>query len=345
VTAPEWQVDAASEDAADRPEVQRRATIAASEGATVLLGASEPAADRSSAVAGEVIAMSAEPKRVDFAVEAAVAIAATYGVVSTRPKVMHHSNNVVVHLAPAAVVAKVATLKKGEQAGASTARELAVARFLAERNAPMVPPTTILPAGPHSADGLELGFWTYCRHDVNDELDGRAAGRSLAALHKALEGYPTELPPFAAQVEHAAAVLADEPLPALPRDDRAFLADLLERLSARLDTTSLSARPLHGEVHLGNLLAGAEGLRWIDFEAACTGPLEWDLTGLPDAGVEVFDHVDSSLLALLREVRSCCVAAWCWRNPERAPELREAAELHLARLRRRHGRRSRGIDV
>ena len=280
--------------------------------------------------------MNAERRRVDHAVEAAVATAASHGVVASSPRVLHHSNNVVVHLAPTPVVAKVATSQHREQGAASVARELAIGRFLAEQTAPTVAPTTILPAGPHRVDGLALAFWDYCPTGADGGPDGCAAGHSLATLHAALDGYPDELPPFTAHVEDAGAILAGEPLPALSHDDRAFLADLHTDLCAKLAATPFSDRVLHGEVHLGNLLAADDGLRWIDFESACIGPLEWDLTGLPDEGLEAFPRADRSLLALLRDVRSCCVAAWCWRNPERAPELREAAEFHLARLRRRH---------
>ncbi|MCA1671493.1 MAG: aminoglycoside phosphotransferase family protein [Actinobacteria bacterium] len=44
----------------------------------------------------------------------------------------------------------------------------------------------------------------------------------------------------------------------------------------------LSTQPLHGDPHLdGNCLFTQEGPVFIDFEASCTGPKEWDLTFLP----------------------------------------------------------------
>ncbi len=275
----------------------------------------EPGADCGTRPSAAGAGMSAGGSRVDRAVDAAVAIATNHGVVVAQPSVLHCSNNVVVHLAPTPVVAKVAETSHRRQGAASIARELAIGRFLASRNAPTVPPATILPAGPHSTDGLKLAFWRYCPHDANAEPDGHAAGYSLAALHDALSGYPNELPPFTAQVEHAGAILVGEPLPALAASDRAFLTDLHKKLSATLAATPLRVRALHGEVHLGNLLAAAEGPRWVDFEAACMGPVEWDLTGLPNEALEAFPRVDRSLLGILRDVRSCCVAAWCWRSP------------------------------
>lgn len=134
-----------------------------------------------------------------------------------------------------------------------------------------------------------------------------AAGHSLVALHDALSGYPDELSPFTAQVEDAGAILAGEPLPALAASDQTFLADLHTKLSATLTAAPLRLRPLHGEVHLGSVLAAAEGPRWIDFEAACTGPLEWDLTGLPNAALEAFPN---SMRVCLASSAMCAAAVW-----------------------------------
>ena len=70
----------------------------------------------------------------------------------------------------------------------------------------------------------------------------------------------------------------------------------------------------------------------MDFETACRGPLEWDLAALDDAAVQLFAEVDLELVALLRRMRSVCVAAKCWVEPSRAPEVREAARVHLKLL-------------
>ena len=93
------------------------------------------------------------------------------------------------------------------------------------------------------------------------------------------------------------------------------------------------ARPIHGSPHAGNWLQTTEGLLLLDFETACRGPLEWDLAALDDAAVRLFADVDLELVALLRRMRSACVAAKCWVEPDRAPEVREAARIHLKLLR------------
>lgn len=80
--------------------------------------------------------MSADRGRVDRAVEAAVAVAAGCGVAATTPRVLHHSNNVVVHLAPTPVDAKVAISHHRASGAGSIARELAVGLIWLNRARP-----------------------------------------------------------------------------------------------------------------------------------------------------------------------------------------------------------------
>jgi hypothetical protein len=88
---------------------------------------------------------------------------------------------------------------------------------------------------------------------------------------------------------------------------------------------------LHGGPHSYNVLATPAGLRWIDFETCCRGPLEADLAYLGEAGTRRAG-VDPELLALAGLMLRISVAAICWCDPDRHPRLREAAEYHLASL-------------
>lgn len=110
---------------------------------------------------------------------------------------------------------------------------------------------------------------------------------------------------------------------------RSSFAELLDELDER----TFVDRPLHGEPHLGNVLSTAAGPRWIDFEASCTGPLEWDLASVPADAVALFPAVDRQLLALLRPLNSARVATWCWARAE-LPAMRSHAEHHLEVVRR-----------
>jgi phosphotransferase family enzyme len=271
---------------------------------------------------------SATNERRRCAIQVAQKTAARHGVLSDRPVILHDSNHTVIHLAPAPVVAKVNT-SRGE---ASLASEVAIAHYLASMNSPVVPPTPLFPPGPHVEDGLEVTFWEYYPHEPG-EPSPDVLGHSLRLLHDALDGYPGSLRPWD-RFDGVTAVLADSSaLGALPPDDRDFLRRQFNELTAAIASIQPPMRPLHGEPHSRNLLLSPDGPRWIDFESACQGPQEWDLTVLPDAAVaQYFGEVDWGLLAVLRRMRSLCVAVWCWLDPDRAPVLREAGAYHLALL-------------
>jgi hypothetical protein len=113
--------------------------------------------------------------------------------------------------------------------------------------------------------------------------------------------------------------------------DRELLRDSYERGLAALEGASLEKRRLHGEPHNGNRISTSKGIRWIDFESACIGPLEWDLAFQPNEVVQLFPEADLGLLALLQRLNSARVATWCLGS--RHPEMQEHGEQHLTLLR------------
>jgi len=267
-------------------------------------------------------------RRRQRAIRATRTVAARFGVAAEVPLVLHDSNNTVIHLAPAPVVAKVRTSPEE----ASLGDELRVARHLLARGGSVVPPAALVPPGPYVEDGLEMTFWEYCPHQ-GGEPDPDEMGRSLRLLHDALDGYPEPLPPWNRFDGVDRVVANSAALRSLPPEDRVFLRDMYRQLLERIARFDPPVRPLHGEPHSGNLLRSETGLRWIDFESACIGPREWDLTVLPDEVVaRYFGEVDWDLLAVLRQMRSLCVAVWCRLDPDRSPVLREAGEYHLGLL-------------
>src|SRR5215472_12094916 len=93
-------------------------------------------------------------------VAAAVSIARRYGADVRDPVLLRSTNNLVVHLAPAPVVAKVARLSRGDGESAFR-RELAVALHLARQGAPIAGPSTALPGEVHEVDEMLITFWSY----------------------------------------------------------------------------------------------------------------------------------------------------------------------------------------
>ena len=142
------------------------------------------------------------------------------------------------------------------------------------------------------------------------------------------------MPDFTDNLSRARSALEDvDRTPRLPEGDRVFLLEVAARLGNELTAFDLPRHPLHGDPHLdGNVLLSNSGPLLVDFEGACVGPYEWDLTAMGRAHV-AYPDADAALLALFSRMRSLTVSAWCWMQCGRAPEVDEAAHVHLEILR------------
>jgi hypothetical protein len=221
--------------------------------------------------------------RVATAVAAARAVAAAHGLRTDDARVLHDGANVVLDLAPAPVVARVATLTSRVRADVRVpfGREVDLATALTAAGAAVVPPSDLLPPGPHLHDGTVLSFWR--RIDLlPDRPTPQDAGRALARLHEVLAELPVPAsPPLDTPLDDLGVFAArgaewDVPPPLLDA-----LAGRLDALRPRLGGT---VRALHGDPHPGNLLATADGWIWGDLEDTCAGPVEWDLACLRSTG-------------------------------------------------------------
>lgn len=151
-------------------------------------------------------------------------------------------------------------------------------------------------------------------------------------VHRELADYRGALPPYTQALDRCRDVLAAGII-ALNGDDHALLAAQYRRLRGEVEALADNAAPLHGDVHLGNLLLGSQGPLWTDFEDACLGPRELDIAGLPPTVWRDFADADQALVGRCADLRSVCVAIWCWADVSRSPEVRDAAGYHLDRVR------------
>lgn len=263
------------------------------------------------------------------AVTAALEVAAAAGLGPATPTVLQDSNNVVVHLVPHPVVAKVGVRPDSHEV---LGREVAVAAHVAAAGAPVAVPVGELHVSPTSA--LPVSLW-----ELLDRRPGPPDDRALAAaldhVHAALADAPVTLPSWRVGLDHTRDALDDDArMAAMADDDLALLRHAFARWSD--DATRRaegSHRPLHGEPHHGNVVVTRAGPHLVDFEAACLGPREWDLAVLPP-GVAAASTTpcDDGLLALLRLLTSARVATWCWARAEH-PEMSIPARHHLAVVR------------
>jgi hypothetical protein len=289
-------------------------------------------ADAAAVVAVRNRAQGREAERVRVASAAAVRVAVAHGYVGAEPVVLNATNNLVVWLRPHDIVAKVGRPQNDE----ALRREHVVAAALAAEGAPIARP--LVDPGPtrDPESNLIVTVWERLDHDSGRKAAPAAIATSLRRLHDGLARYDGELPSFRESLDRARAALVDDRLTeAVAGEDRSLLFDAFDRLGDELEAFSFDDRPLHGEPHEGNLLVTASGLRWIDLEAACRGPLEWDLAFLPEPAAGLFPEIRPELLSLLRTLNSACVATWCSLRAE-FEELRWHRDHHLEQVRRAH---------
>ncbi|HEY4590942.1 MAG TPA: phosphotransferase [Thermoanaerobaculia bacterium] len=279
------------------------------------------------------------------ALEAALAVARAHGVRSTDPEILAARSNLIIHLRPAPVVARVAgaTAILRPDVREWFAREVAVAGFLVGQGARVVPPSGEIPPGPQEHDGLILSFWRFVQPDPGRQPSVAEAAAALQELHGALRDFPGELPVLTSPLVEVPRLLDRiERRGDLEASDAALLRDAYERLSPVLRSSARPAQALHGDAHLRNLIATAKGLLWNDFEDTCSGPIEWDLacfcgplsegreTALAayGAGAPSLDE-----LAPWLEARELQGTVWLAAMSPLFPDRRSRAEEMLARWR------------
>ena len=224
------------------------------------------------------------------AIAAAQAVAREQGVDCDEAVRIAAGSNVLVHLRPAPVVARVmtGTAALHDDPGQWLAREVAVGLFLAGRTDGVVPPTDILPPGPHERDGLWMTLWKFVPHDEQGPPpEPRELGTSLRSLHAELAGFPGDLVPLS-EIRDWLERLINElrPSAGLTKADIDRLRSRLEEVTPAVFESSLPVQALHGDASVSNLLRTDSGLVWNDLEDVCVGPVAWDLAGLVTSAKE-----------------------------------------------------------
>jgi hypothetical protein len=212
---------------------------------------------------------------VERAVAAATAVATEQGLRVTEAFPVGTGSNVIVHLRPHPIVARVmtGTVVLHPDPHAWLKREIDVGAFLGERMAEVVVPAKQLDPGPYRNGDLWLSFWDHV--EVTDTpLEAPTIGRALRDLHDALAAYRGPLPPRSEVLSEI-----DWLLNAL-EDDVPVLAAERDRLAEVILEDAPDQQPIHGDASFSNLLATGGGPRWNDFEDVCVGTVEWDVAGV-----------------------------------------------------------------
>ncbi len=238
------------------------------------------------------------PPRTRRAVAAATAAGRERGLFVDRPAVLHDMFSVIVHLAPAPVVARVpVVLPPGldtDMLCARQVRELSMVGWLGDNGHPVVRPSPLVPRLPVQRSGFSITFWELVDVAPPRMADLAADAALVARLHRLMREYPNDLPflSTAALTIHSSLHFLEEHTGLLPPEDleRARREwDLLGPILASPDAFAAAIpgthfRPIHGDAPYDNILRTADGPRYADFEDVCLGPVEWDMAlAGPDA--------------------------------------------------------------
>jgi hypothetical protein len=280
-----------------------------------------------------------QASEVPRAMAAAMAIASALDLTVDDAIVLHDSNKLTLRLLPCDVLTRVAP---GALQGAQF--EVELAQRLAEAGCPVATLERRVAPRVYARDGFVVTLWTYYAPATPREVAPADYASALARLHAGMRTLDIPTPHFMDRVEEAQHLVASrDHTPALADADRALLGDTLRRLRRVIGARGAAEQLLHGEPHPGNLLTTKHGLRFIDLETCCRGPVEFDLAHAPE---EVSAHYPGVKRDLLRECRILVLAlitTWRWDRGDQFPNGRQLGTEWLSQIRAALGRQ--GLDT
>lgn len=248
--------------------------------------------------------------RTERAVAAATKAGRALGLRVDEPRVLYDVFSVIVHLAPAPVVARVPTVLPPSYSSAPETQmaqqrsELAVTGWLADRGYPVVPPSPLVPREPVRRDGFSMTFWQLITEVPSEPDMSRRVGQT-ARLHAALREYDGDLDfwaPFGTYIPDGLAAVERMPelLPAsdLERAQREWdvIAPVLTSQDAFEQTfPGVDVQPVHGDAPYYNMISTPDGDLWSDFELVTLGAIESDLAMVGPDGIAAYDTAAAEL--------------------------------------------------
>jgi hypothetical protein len=193
--------------------------------------------------------------------------------------ILKDGSNLLVHLAPAPVVLRIATFTARIRLEPLPwlQREVDLLSYLASVRAAVMAPSDLIPVGPHVVGGWAMSAWRYVDHRPGIVPDARSTLAALDELHAALRGFPGDLPllnPAADDLDRAIAFGVREGLFGLAQAED--LRARRDELVAEVLAAAPDRQALHGDAFPKNSLLTEDGIVWIDFEDCCSGPIIWD---------------------------------------------------------------------
>ncbi len=283
-----------------------------------------------------------ESTEVSRALTATTSVASELGLNVKDAIVIQNANRLAVRLVPCDVLARVAaTVQRNQEVAAF---ELEIARQFEKSDSPIGVLDPRVEPLVYVRDSFAITYWQYYDPLPAGDIAPAEYAHALQRLHADMRQIVVTAPHFTDRVDEAQAIVEDHSQsPNLVDEDRELLTNSLRSLRRSIVDRGADEQLLHGEPHTGNLLRTTSGMRFIDLETCCYGPVEFDIAHAPD---EVGDHYALADRLLLRDCRIlmlAMVAAWRADRDDAFPKGREMRDALLSRLREALDRH--GIDV
>jgi Phosphotransferase enzyme family len=270
-----------------------------------------------------------QSSEVSRAVAAAMSTASALDLAVDDASVLHNSNKLALRLLPCDVFARVAHV------GQEVAQlEVELALRLAETVSPVAALEPRVEPRVYERDGFVLTLWTYYEPLLPREVSPADYANALERLHAGMRKLDVATPHFTDRVAEAQQLVASrDRTPALADADRVLLSTTLRSRRQAISDRGGAEQLLHGEPHPGNVLSTKSGLRFIDLETCCRGPVEFDLAHVPEEVSDRYPDADQELLAECRILVLAMVAAWRFDPRDQFPNGQRAARELLSAIR------------
>lgn len=283
-----------------------------------------------------------EPTEVSLALAATTSVASELGLDVEEAIVLQHANRLTVRLVPCDVLARVAaTVRRNQEVAAF---ELGMAIRLEGTDSPVAVLEPRVEPLVYVRDGFAITYWKYYEPLPASAISPAEYAQALERLHSGMRRLDVIAPRFTDRVDEAQSIVEDRSQsPDLLDADRELLTNTLRTLRHAVLDRSTNEQLLHGEPHPGNLLSTRSGMRFIDFETCCYGPVEFDIAHAPEEVGEHYARADPLQLRDCRILSLAMVAAWRADRDDVFPNGRELRDELLGTIRQALDRH--GIDV
>lgn len=193
------------------------------------------------------------------------------------PIELSNGGNLIIHLAPHPIVARIATVLSNEDADYAYQildRELRVARHLQSKGVPVLAPTDLLDAGPHDMGGTWMTLWKYVPPTQLQPPSPSEAVELVNRLSLAMKDFVDEIPTLGVWERTCQSAVK---LMKVPDQRIQTLLNVFVKVNTQMRLNTSLLIPSHGDAHARNLLPSPEGWIWADFEDISLMPPYWDL--------------------------------------------------------------------